>query len=216
MPIGCGLGAAPNLPPGGNGVLSSMPQPAGQDDPISQPQYYTGTPSQPIIKDPPDDPFGNAPGGTPPGPYGVVAGLTANNFSNILDCSNVAHSLYEFFNRSRAIVFHMSVEGCSNCMDSARWLAQQFGNASDVVVLELLEAANGQFAAPQNVCQTWSQTIGSSKTIVLRDDGSVARALQVKVYDSLVLDRSLKIAWRGQLVANLGHTEVSNTVAQLR
>jgi hypothetical protein len=101
----------------------------------------------------------------------------------------------------------------------SRWLTQQVQpQFPDVVVLEALEADFGSIQVSKSTCDEWvyKNSVGHP---VLRDiggQGSIAISLGLKVKNFVIMDRQLKIVFKGPVTTTLDQNQVLNVLSQLK
>jgi hypothetical protein len=98
----------------------------------------------------------------------------------------------------------------------SRWLQQQVQSKyPQAKIIEALEASYGQYPVDVKTCNDWISTNSLTHT-VLRDTGvagSVAMALGMKLKDMMVLDRNLKILFRGQVTGPFEQNQVLSVLS---
>jgi hypothetical protein len=101
----------------------------------------------------------------------------------------------------------------------SRWLTQQVQpQYPNVVVLEALEAEYGSIQVSQSTCDSWvyKNSVGHP---VLRDtggQGSIAKNLGLKLKNFVIVDRYLKIVFKGPVTTTLDQNQVLNILNQLK
>jgi len=100
----------------------------------------------------------------------------------------------------------------------SRWLQQQIQpQYPDVEILEVLEATYGILQVSSSTCQSWVYT-NSLTHPVLRDvggTGSVAQTLALQLKSLVIVDRYLKIKFKGPVTTTLDQNQVLNVLSQL-
>jgi hypothetical protein len=101
----------------------------------------------------------------------------------------------------------------------SRWLQQQIQpQFPDVQILEVLAADSGFYQVNETTCKEW-MTTNSLSHPVLRDkgqSGSIAAILAMEVKDLMVVDRRLKIVYKGRVTDQFAQNKVMNTLSQLQ
>jgi hypothetical protein len=101
----------------------------------------------------------------------------------------------------------------------SRWLQQQVQpQYPDVQIFEVLSDESGYNQVDEKTCLSWMDTNGVTHP-VLRDlvgSGSVTTTLNLQVKDMMVVDRSLKIVYKGQVADGFAYNKVLNTLSQLQ
>lgn len=100
----------------------------------------------------------------------------------------------------------------------SRWLQQnvqpQYPN---VALFEILEADYGYYQVDQGTCHEWMSDNGLSHP-VLRDRGqedSIAELLDLEEKEMMVLDRQLKIVYKGRVTDSFAQNAVLEALSQL-
>lgn len=100
----------------------------------------------------------------------------------------------------------------------SRWLQQQVQpQYPNVQILEALEATSGILQVSSSTCNSWVYTNGLSHP-VLRDKGgadSIAQILGLKLKNMIIVDRQLKIKFKGPVTTTLDQNQVLNVLGQL-
>jgi len=101
----------------------------------------------------------------------------------------------------------------------SRWLQQQvLPQYPDVELFDALEATSGVMQVSASTCKSWVYTNGLSHT-VLRDttvSTSIANALGLKLKSFIIVDRYLKIVFKGPVTTTLDQNQVLNVLSQLK
>ena len=142
-------------------------------------------------------------GATGPGgdeAHGSTVGLIANNFS-VLDCTDQQLELHSLAGKHRAVLVVMAKdEACEACRAfSAGYLAEIAATQPDIRVIEVL-GATAQAPQSGSACATWSELVGAHHQVVRDTEGTASAhaALDLAPLQTLVTDRDLRIAYRGE------------------
>lgn len=101
----------------------------------------------------------------------------------------------------------------------SRWLQQQVQpKYPDVEIFDALEAEYGYYQVDAATCKSWMYT-NSLTHPVLRDTGgagSIAQTLGLQVKDIIIVDRYIKIVFKGRVTTTLDQNQVLNALGQLK
>jgi len=101
----------------------------------------------------------------------------------------------------------------------SRWLQQQVQpQYPDVEILEALEATSGVMQVSSSTCKSWVYAGGLTHP-VLRDttaSTSVAASLALKEKNFVIVDRQLKIVFKGPVTTTLDQNQVLTLLSQLK
>jgi hypothetical protein len=84
--------------------------------------------------------------------------------------------------------------------------------------LEVLESDDGYYLVTEAVCKDWVSTNSVSHPVLREkvDQGSIAKLMGMEVKEMLVVDRQLKIVFKGQVTDGFAQTKVLSTLSQLQ
>jgi hypothetical protein len=101
----------------------------------------------------------------------------------------------------------------------SRWLQQQVQpKYPQAKIFEVLEASYGQYPVNVSTCNDWVSKNGVTHP-VLRDQAdpnSVAKILGLKVKDIIVLDRYLKIKFKGPVTGPFEQNQVLSVLSGIQ
>ena len=101
----------------------------------------------------------------------------------------------------------------------SRWLQQQVQPQHPTLqIFDVLEATSGVMQVSASTCQSWVYTNGLSHP-VLRDkggSGSIAQTLGLQLKNFIIVDRYLKIVFKGPVTTTLDQNQVLNVLNQLK
>ncbi len=101
----------------------------------------------------------------------------------------------------------------------SRWLQQQVqAQYPEVQILEVLVADSGVAQVDADTCHSWMETNGVTHP-VLRDPAgasSVASLLALEAKDVMIVDRVLKIVYKGRVTDTLGQSQVIGVLGGLQ
>ena len=98
----------------------------------------------------------------------------------------------------------------------SRWLQQKVvPQYPDVTIFDVLETSYG---VQQNAstCQSWTQSNGLSHTVLRDNSSGIEQTFGMSLSDVLVVDRNLKIVFKGQVVDSLSENQLLNALGQLK
>ena len=101
----------------------------------------------------------------------------------------------------------------------SRWLQQQVQPQHPTLqIFDVLEADSGVMQVSASTCQSWVSSNGLTHT-VLRDttvSTSIANTLGLKLKNFIIVDRYLKIVFKGPVTTTLDQNQVLSVINQLK